>query len=201
MLIPDINPAKAVGSAIIFHFKEARLAKIKGTVKGGITIYILITFIVFAIMLSNVYMPIDPLSQFTNIATHYIIPLAFLMDWFLTEHTKQYQWTYLGYWLIYPLLYLVFLVSHGLLTQDYLYYFLDINELGVGWFFLVVVILLAVYLVFGALFVFGNRLLNKKLQTIDEEEQSDKTEDSKLPARNIIRRSAPTKGNTIDTIT
>ena len=159
--------------AIIFHGNPKKLNKIKGVLKGAITIYISITFIVYAIMLRSLYNPTAILDKFTNIITHYAIPLAFLIDSLFTEKTIKYKWLNLVFWVIYPVLYLLFAITHGKLTGDYLYPFLDVNELGVGYFILVVVILLIGFLALGSLLILINLLWNKRLSTIKESTQSD----------------------------
>ncbi|NHK32480.1 MAG: hypothetical protein FK730_14095 [Asgard group archaeon] len=159
--------------AIIFHRMPNRLNKIKGVLKGAITIYITITFIVYAIMLSSLYNPTAILDKFTNIMTHYAIPIAFLIDWIFTEKTIKYKWLNLVFWVIYPILYLLFAITHGKLTGDYLYPFLDVNDLGVGYFILAAVILLIGFLALGSLLILINLLWNKRLSTIEETTKSD----------------------------
>jgi hypothetical protein len=160
--------------AIIFHSNSKRLNKIKGVIKGAITIYITITFIVYAIMLSSLYNPTTILDKFTNIMTHYTIPIAFLIDSLFTEKTVKYKWRNLAFWIIYPILYLLFAIIHGTLTHgDYLYPFLDVNEMCVGYFILAVVILLIGFLALGSLLILINLLWNKRLSTIEETTKSD----------------------------
>jgi hypothetical protein len=152
--------------ALIFNYKPDKLKKIKGVIKGGITIYITITFIVFAIMLSSLYNPTETIERFTNIATHYIIPIAFLLDWVFTEKTINYKWLNLVFWIIYPILYLVLAIIHGTITGDYLYPFLDVVDLGYGYFFLSVLILLAAFIFLGILLILVNKLWNNRINSI-----------------------------------
>ena len=155
--------------AIIFHFKPDKLAKIKGTIKGGLTIYIFITFVIFAIMLSDDYNPDKIISIFTNITSHYVIPILFFIDWMFTEKTVQYKWRNLGFWLIYPFLYLILSIVHGTITGKYLYPFLDIPTMGLGKYFLAIGILIIGYIALGSIFVLSNRFLYRKLNPLEEE--------------------------------
>ncbi|HUT79819.1 MAG TPA: Pr6Pr family membrane protein [Candidatus Bathyarchaeia archaeon] len=147
--------------ALAFHKKPHYQEKIKGVFKGAVTLYITITFIVFAIALSWTYYPTG-FDAFTNIVIHYVVPIAFIADWFIAEINIYYKWKYLLFWLIYPIFYLIFSIVNGTLTGDYLYPFLDINALGWGKFILFIVLLIIGFLVLGSLLILVNRYRMKK---------------------------------------
>lgn len=146
--------------AIIWHNKPESLDKIMGPLKGAFTMYITITFVVFAILLSSFYQPTG-FAAFSNLVLHYITPIAFIVDWGLTEIKVQYKWNYLLYWIIYPLCYIIFAVIHGTITGNYLYYFLDISALGILGFVMFVSILIAFGLALGCLYILINRKRTK----------------------------------------
>ncbi len=159
--------------AIIFHNKNKRLNRIRGVFKGAITIYITITFIVFIIMLRTLYNPLSIIDKFTNIIAHYAIPIAFLIDWLFTEKTIKYKWLNLVFWIIYPILYFILAITHGKLTGDYLYPFLDIAVIGRVYFSLAVVILFIGFLALGSILILINLLWNRRLNATKEINQLD----------------------------
>ena len=114
--------------AIIWSSDPNKMQKLKGRLKGAITLYISVTFIIFAIVLSPLYHPTG-IEGIINLNLHYIIPVAFIIDWFITEG-NNYQWKHILYWLIYPICYLVFALIHGATTGDYIYPFLNPEALG-----------------------------------------------------------------------
>jgi len=118
--------------AIIWHNKPETLEKITGPLKGAFTLYITITFIFFAVLLAPIYHPTG-FAAFSNLVFHYITPIAFIVNWILTETKLRYKWSYMLYWIIYPLCYIVFAFIHGTFTGNYIYFFLDIT---VGVFFI-----------------------------------------------------------------
>ena len=142
--------------AILWHNKPETLKKITGPLKGAFTLYITITFIIFAALLAPFYQPTG-FAAFSNLVLHYITPIAFIVDWILTETKLRYKWTYLPYWIIYPICYLVFSFIHGTFTGNYLYFFLDISELGILGYTLFVSSLIAVGIVLGCLYIAINR--------------------------------------------
>lgn len=102
---------------------------------GGVTVYITITFIVFAIMLARTWNPVG-ISQVGNILNHYIVPL--LTIGFLIQFRKEYHFSFsnIKFWIIYPLIYGIFVLIHGAITLDYLYPFFEIDTNGI-WYFLI----------------------------------------------------------------
>ncbi len=149
--------------ALIFHFKPIYLKKIQGVLKGAITVYITITFVVFAVMLSDLYHPTG-IDSFLSVCSHYLIPIMFVVDWFISETDNNYEWRYLVYWIIYLLLYLIFTIVYAYFTNNYLYPFLNIQNLGWGKFTLNVGLLIAVSLFFGSLFISANKIIRYTIE-------------------------------------
>ena len=143
--------------AILWHNKPETLEKITGPFKGALTVYITITFIFFAVLLAPFYQPTG-WAAFSNIVFHYITPIAFIVDWILTENKKRYNWKYLPYWiLIYPVCYQAFVFIHGTFTGNYIYYFFDVNALGILGVALFVSIIFTTGIVLGSVYIAINR--------------------------------------------
>lgn len=154
--------------AVIFHFNSNRLKKVEGALKGGITIYITITFLGYAIMLSSLYNPTTPYGIFTNLVIHYLVPIAFLIDWIFTLKKVKYKFLYLAFWIIYPILYIIWSVINGKFLGSYLYPFLDIDALGLGYYFLALGVLVVVFLGLGSLLILINRLVYRSVEIAQE---------------------------------
>jgi hypothetical protein len=147
--------------AILWYNKPESLGRITGLLKGAFTVYISITFIFFAILLAPFYHPTG-WAAFSNIVFHYIAPIAFIVDWILTENKSRYKWKYLLYWTcIYPVCYLVFVFIHGALTGSYIYYFFDINALGIFGVTIFTSIIMITGLGLGCVYIAINRMRTK----------------------------------------
>ena len=142
--------------AILWHNNPDKLKKITGPLKGAFTFYITITFVFFAILLSPTYHPTG-FAAFTNLIVHYLTPIAFIVDWALTEVNEKYQWKLLLYWALYPLCYLVFALIHGVITTDFIYPFFDLNSLGLVNYVLMVGILILSSLGLASAYIAVNR--------------------------------------------
>lgn len=147
--------------AIIWHNKPEILKKISGLLKGAFTVYITITLIFFAILLAPFYQPTG-WAAFSNLILHYITPIAFIVDWILTETKLRYKWKYLLYWIItYPIFYQAFVIIHGTFTGNYIYYFFDVNAIGILGVTIFISIIFSTGIVLGSLYIAINRKRTK----------------------------------------
>ena len=145
--------------AIIFEKNLQIKQKLGGRLRGAVTLYITVTFLVYGIFLSS-----SGAEWITSIILHYIVPIGFIIDWFLTETpTVEYQWRFLWMWIIYPFIYLGYVLINGFYTGFYPYFFLDLSQLGIFSFLIWVSALIAVFLVVGSLLIGINRFLYQRI--------------------------------------
>lgn len=128
---------------------------------GGVTIYISITFIVFAFFLQGDWHPTG-LEFINNIFSHYIVPLSVICFLIYYRYDYQFKVSHLKLWVIYPLLYLVFVLIHGSITLDYIYPFFNIVNHGWLYFFIfsLGLIVLFVILLFGTVYLTKKKSVN-----------------------------------------
>jgi len=88
------------------------------------TFWILITGIVFNVLLSRVYHPTG-LAAWISVIHHTATPLAMLANWILFEEKGRTKLRDIGFWLAYPLAYLVGSLVRGLLDGFYPYWFIN----------------------------------------------------------------------------
>jgi hypothetical protein len=92
--------------------------------RGGSTIWITVTFIVFYLFLSKVYRPVGIYALACTLL-HYVVPVAMILEWLFLEPKGRMKLRYNLYWLGYPLLYLLFSEARGALGGPYPYWFLN----------------------------------------------------------------------------
>ncbi|MHA1228721.1 MAG: Pr6Pr family membrane protein [Candidatus Hodarchaeales archaeon] len=146
--------------AVLWMKNPDRMDNLNGIVRGAITLYITVTFLVFAIVLSPLYHP-SGFEGFLNLSLHYIMPIAFIIDFFATEELN-YKWRFTLYWLIYPLCYLVFSLIHGLTTGDFIYPFLNFETLGFEKLIISLIILVGLFIFLSVVYI----VLSKKITPI-----------------------------------
>lgn len=91
--------------------------------RGAVTLYMVITGIVYAALLSNVDVQLP--APWTNSVLHQIVPVALLLDWlFLPPWTRASRGRALR-WLLFPLAYFGYSLIRGPVADWYPYPFLD----------------------------------------------------------------------------
>jgi hypothetical protein len=138
-------------------------------VRGALTAYITVTFSVYAVLLANMWEPSGFDLLFATI-THYITPLAFILDWLLFEERGVYQWQWALAWLIYPVAYFIYALIYGAIINSALYPFFDHAQLGWGGMAIQVIVLLVYFFVVESAYIMVNRLLGRWIPTADENE-------------------------------
>ncbi|MBQ3494049.1 MAG: Pr6Pr family membrane protein [Clostridia bacterium] len=129
-------------------------------------VYLTITCLVYNFVLA----PVNQLAlslTVHSILLHIVLPVMFVLDWFLFYQRKNINWKYPLITLILPLIYLVFVMVRAWIMGwqgefVYPYFFLDVTKLGIGGLFMWIGILLAAFLAFGFLFYYLDWLIAKK---------------------------------------
>ena len=92
-------------------------------VRGGATLYMTITGIVYAALLSNVDVQLtDP---WVNSVLHRVLPLVLLLDWVALPPWPAVSWRAALGWLAVPLAYFAYSLLRGPIADWYPYPFLD----------------------------------------------------------------------------
>ena len=130
------------------------------------SIAILVTFLVYNILLTdNMFGP--GWNNLGNLTKHIICPLLFVLDGLLFDAHKQIKWYDTLLCTVLPLIYVAFILIRGaILPNDYTgviypYFFLDVNEIGIGKVFLWVLILLVIFIAIAWLFYVYDKLVKK----------------------------------------
>jgi hypothetical protein len=91
--------------------------------RGAAALYLTITFLVYALLLSGVGLGI--VLAWVNNVVHRIFPIVVLLDWFLVRSSARLNQRQTWWWLAFPVLYLVYSLIRGAVTGWYPYPFLD----------------------------------------------------------------------------
>lgn len=93
------------------------------------TVYITIVCVVYNLILRFTWNP-QGLQRIVDEFLHLIIPVMFILLWFMFVPKGQLKWKNVLPWLIYPLVYLFVVLIRGALSGFYPYPFIDVNTLG-----------------------------------------------------------------------
>jgi hypothetical protein len=95
----------------------------------AITVYITIVGLVYNLVLRSYWEP-RGLQQIVDELLHSVMPSLFLIFWIVLVPKGKLQWKEVFPWLIYPLVYIVFIIVRGALSGFYPYPFIDVNKIA-----------------------------------------------------------------------
>ena len=127
----DTNILCALCLTFIALQGNSRLGKFfrKATSITALTVYIIIVGITYNILLRNTWNP-QGMQKLVDELLHSVIPVYFVLFWFIFVPGKDLKWKDAFPWLIYPISYMVYAIILGAITMFYPYPFVDVNELG-----------------------------------------------------------------------
>lgn len=98
--------------------------------RGAAVLYLAITGIVYAVLLSGYNAYFESGMAWANVMLHYVAPLAVFVDWFLMPPSPGLTFRRALVWTVYPLGYLAVSLVRGALIDWYPYAFLDPGMIG-----------------------------------------------------------------------
>ena len=134
--------------------------------KGGVTMSIMITCVIYHFMLAPIA---TDFYRVENFLCHYIVPLWFLADTLFFDKRGQYKIWDPVLWTILPLVYMIFALFNGLVLKlnipnskdnPFPYFFLNVNK---GWDVVIkwCLIIFAAYMVAGFIFYLIKQIKRK----------------------------------------
>ena len=153
---------------------EKRPRDFAPAVKFVFLIMILVTFLLYNILLSDYPSVAAYFSSLKNGLNHCILPILFVLEWFLFYERGKTRWSWPLLAMLPPFCYVVFILVRArmlailcrLAPVVYPYYFLNLKKLGWPGFLRWMAILLAAFLALGyALCALDRRLGNKVKKT------------------------------------
>jgi hypothetical protein len=126
----------------------------------AILVYIMTVGLTYNTILRSLWKP-QGLQLLADNLLHSIIPVLYLIFWIFFVRKQSLQWKDIFPWLIYPLLYLVYVLIRGAYFGVYPYPFVDVVQLGYARVMLNSLGVTAMILLFSLLFVGISKLLRK----------------------------------------
>lgn len=111
---------------------------------GAIAIYLFVTFVIYALLLEGTYEQ-STLDWIGNISLHYLNPIFVVVYLVHFRQLYTFQMKDMILWFVFPVIYLVFLVLHGIFTGDYLYSFFQVSDVGIEGLISMIVILIGIF--------------------------------------------------------
>ncbi len=123
------NILVALAASFLFIKRGSNDFFLRSTNLTAITVYISIVGLIYNIILRQLWQP-QGAQRFVDELLHLIIPILFIIYWFLFINKKELQWKNLWGWLLYPLAYIIYTLVRGAFSGFYPYPFVDVSKHG-----------------------------------------------------------------------
>jgi hypothetical protein len=130
---------------------------LKPSVQTAIAVYIVTVGLVYNLVLRGI-VPQEGFSKLADELLHVIVPLLYLVFWYVFTAPRSLGWKDNWPWLIYPGLYLLYALIRGEILGEYPYPFLNVATFGYGQVVLNAAGVLVAFLVVSYLFIALNRV-------------------------------------------
>ncbi|UQB67911.1 Pr6Pr family membrane protein [Epilithonimonas zeae] len=124
-----------------------------------ITVYITIVGLVYQILLRHTWSPTG-LQMIVDELLHSVIPGLAILYWYLYEDNKL-NYHQIPKWLIFPLVYLFYILIRGYYSGFYPYPFVDVSKFGLNQVLVNSGLLIVLFILFCALFIWIKKLKSK----------------------------------------
>jgi hypothetical protein len=101
------------------------------SVQSGIASSIALVGTVYTLFLRNVWDP-QGIQLVANILLHYLMPVLFVIFWWIAVPARNVAWSSILRWMLYPIAYFAVAMVRGVLSDVYPYPFIDADQIGVA---------------------------------------------------------------------
>lgn len=137
----------------------------KPGIRSGIALYILVVGLTYSIALRHIWNPVG-LQYVADRVLHDAIPVLFIVYWAFFVPKNSLKWSDPLWWLVYPLVYIVYVMIRGEFINEYPYYFLDPQLFDWPGVWMSIAVLTAVFAGLGFLMVGIGRLFYKQPRSL-----------------------------------
>lgn len=163
-VLVNVLAALALTAPVLFPNTAFGRWSLTEGVRSAVAMYIAVVGLTYHFLLSHVWDPQGWLFV-SNGLLHYVMPIAFVLDWLVFTPKGRLRWIDPVKWLSFPLIYIVWTLIHGYAADWWPYWFVNVPELGLAragfWF----AAMLALFLVTGLVIVAIDRALRPRDRT------------------------------------
>ncbi len=128
----------------------------------SLTVYITVVGLIYQLLLRHLWNP-EGLQRIVDELLHSVIPLLTIFYWYFYESKLSLKFKQIANWIVYPLVYLLYILVRGNSSGFYPYPFVDVSKLGLQKVIINAGYLLLFFMVLSAAGIFiGKKLTNQK---------------------------------------
>jgi len=130
-------------------------------VRAAVAMFIVVVGVVYHFLLAGVWEP-QGWALVGNSLLHYVMPIAFVVDWLAFTRKGRLRWIDPAKWLVPVLIYGGWTLAHGWLSGWWPYWFVDADKLGLGKVAIHFAGLLVFFLIVGLIVVAIDRTFGRR---------------------------------------
>lgn len=134
----------------------------KAEILSAVTVYITVVGLVYQILLRHIWNPAG-MQRLVDELLHSIIPFLVIIYWIIYENKTVLKWKMIPRWLIYPLVYLVYIILRGHLSGFYPYPFVDVAAHGLKQVLINSFFMTLLFLVLSLVLVFVGKRIHSRV--------------------------------------
>ena len=115
--------------ALFFTWQAIGKRKFDAGTLTAITVYITVVCLVYQVILRQLWTPTG-LQQIVDELLHSVVPVLTIGYWYGYEHRHGVSYRQIPTWLVFPLVYLVYILIRGYFSGFYPYPFMNVSTLG-----------------------------------------------------------------------
>ena len=140
--------------------QQSKLISKPGTLTA-ITVYITVVGLVYQVALRQAWHPTG-LQMVVDELLHSVMPILVIIFWYLYETTRAVKYSQILQWLIYPLVYLIYILVRGSFSNFYPYPFINVTTIGMSKALTNAGILIIIFLIISAVFLAIGKAIIKR---------------------------------------
>jgi hypothetical protein len=133
----------------------------QNSVLTATAVYIVVVGIVYNLVLRRLWAP-EGWQRLADELLHLIVPVYYAVYWVIFVSKKDLQWKDAVLWLVYPLVYLIFILGSGYFSGFYPYPFVNVTSLGYETVFYNSAIIMVLFLFLSLLLIGAGRMSKKE---------------------------------------
>ncbi len=145
---------------LFFPFSHLSLFLNKPIVEGGLLVYIFLVMLINHFFLAGI-VQLTGMQWVVDLFLHYIIPVLYIVFWIFFGIKGRQEYSNSIRWLIFPFIYILYVLMRGAIIAQYPYPFIDVTELGYAVVLRNSVLIAVAYLIVGLIFIIIDKRLTK----------------------------------------
>lgn len=99
--------------------------------RAGVAVSSALVLIIYATVLARLWQP-QGLFLLCDVLLHYVTPVLFVLWWLMSGADGRTRWSDISWWVLYPIVYLIYALARAPLAGEVPYPFLDVAKNGAG---------------------------------------------------------------------